>query len=250
MLYHLHVLVSHQLMHVFALCDVATSRSRPPCCKLKQMSDEGKGLVLHNGGALPWECYDVAPELTTLSLTIKKVITWKLEGLRKFIKFSSVAKVPRIWTTWARSLTVGETSGKRLGPCTKGGTFHTGVSDPGSHRETFRWPQGGKTHRQRKKKKAQEPQTQATPQTWGRLCVYDPTLPPRRCLHTHTEHAEKCTAPWTTHCWADLFKSQELCLSFATSCSQKYLWACNAVWFFSCFLHAYVCIDTHTHTHT
>lgn len=38
-------------MPAFALCDVATIGSRPPHCKPKQMSDEGKGLVLHNGGA-------------------------------------------------------------------------------------------------------------------------------------------------------------------------------------------------------
>lgn len=56
--------LSRQLMPAFALCDVVTSRSRPPYCKLKQMSDEGKGPPLRNGGALPRERSDVAAELT------------------------------------------------------------------------------------------------------------------------------------------------------------------------------------------
>lgn len=87
---------SERLMPAFALCDVATSRSRPPHCKLKQMSDEGKGLVLHNGGALSRGRYDVA---LILSQTAKRVITSMLEGLRKFIKCLIVAKSARIRTT-------------------------------------------------------------------------------------------------------------------------------------------------------
>lgn len=49
---------SQQLNPTFAVCDVVTSRSQPPNCKLKQMSDEVKGLLLHNRGDLPQEQYD------------------------------------------------------------------------------------------------------------------------------------------------------------------------------------------------
>lgn len=136
-----------------------------------------------------------------------------------------------MWTTWWRYLKIGKTSMRWSGPCGKGGTFHTGVSDPGSHKETDNGEE--EKHTQTKKQKAKESQTQADQQTWGRLCVYDPPLPPRPLLHTHT-HMDTLR---TTHCLADLFKSQELCLSFPTSCSQKYLWAKQ--WVFFCVLYAY-----------
>lgn len=100
------------------------------------------------------------------------------------------------------------------------------------------------THTRTKKRKAKESQTQADQQTWGRLYVYDPSLPPRPLphTHTHTQSSEKhAHALRTTHCLADLFKSQELCLSFPTSCSQKYLWASSVV-FFSVF-----CMHMHIH---
>lgn len=59
--------------------------------------------------------------------------------------------------------------------------------------------------------------------------------------HVHTHSSEKpAHALRTTHCLADLFKSQELCLSFPTSCSQKYLWASSVAFFFS---PVCICID-------
>lgn len=53
-LYRLHVLASPQ--PATNACVLLSVMSRPaghdpPHCKPKQMSDEGKGLVLHNGGA-------------------------------------------------------------------------------------------------------------------------------------------------------------------------------------------------------
>lgn len=99
------------------------------------------------------------------------------------------------------------------------------------------------THGQRKQKKAKEPQTQADQQTWGRLYVYDPALPPRSLLHTHTHTQstqKRAHTLRTTHCLADLFKSQELCLSFPTSCSQKYLWASSVVFFCVFCMHMYI----------
>lgn len=65
-------------------------------------------------------------------------------------------------------------------------------------------------------------------------------------VYTHIHSMQKCAhTPRTTHCWGDLFKSQELCLSFATSCSQKYLWTCSVV--FSMF---WACICTYRYIHT
>lgn len=64
-------------------------------------------------------------------------------------------------------------------------------------------------------------------------------------MHAHGHSRENHThMPWTTHCLADLFKSQELCLSFPTSCSQKYLRESSVV-FYECvcvffFFNAYV----------
>ena len=79
------------------------------------------------------------------------------------------------------------------------------------------------TQTEEEKESPKEPQTQADQQTRGRLYVYDPALPPPPLPHTHT-HTHRCAhALRTTHCRADLFKRQELCLSFPTSCSQKYL---------------------------
>lgn len=54
--------------------------------------------------------------------------------------------------------------------------------------------------------KTQESQTQADQQTWGRIYVYDPALPPRPLLHT-----EMCAYP-TDHTLPDL-----ICLK-ARSC--------------------------------
>lgn len=51
-----------------------------------------------------------------------------------------------------------------------------------------------KKHTQTKKQEAKESQTYAEQQTWGRLSVYDPPLPPRPLLHTH-RHTVDHTLP-------------------------------------------------------
>ncbi|MEQ2168423.1 hypothetical protein GOODEAATRI_014248 [Goodea atripinnis] len=78
------------------------------------------------------------------------------------------------------------------------------------------------THRQKRRNEKDA----SGPTDTEEALLYDLKLPPRPPLHTHTHRhsSENCTHMlWTTHCLVDLFKSQELCLSFPTSCSQKYL---------------------------
>lgn len=64
-------------------------------------------------------------------------------------------------------------------------TFHAGVSDPGFPEETLEIT-GKKENIRGQRNKKQESQTQADQQTWGRIYVYDPALPPRPLLHTET----------------------------------------------------------------
>ena len=60
----------------------------PPHCKLKQMSDEGKGLVLRNGGALRGERCEAAPALAHIPCSSRHHVT--AEGFEE-IRFN-VAK--------------------------------------------------------------------------------------------------------------------------------------------------------------
>lgn len=100
------------------------------------------------------------------------------------------------------------------------------------------------THRQRKKEKATKSQTHSTNRHWG-VSMFMTLNSHLDSPHTHTHMqgiVKRVHMLWTTHCRADLFKSQELCLSFPTSCSQKYLWAsCAVLCVFS------VCICAHTY---
>lgn len=77
-------------MPAFAPCDVATCGVATPHCKLKQMSDEGKGPALRNGGALSGEralrCGIAARvKLKELKKSLKRRVSMNMNHLAEMI---------------------------------------------------------------------------------------------------------------------------------------------------------------------
>ncbi len=179
---------SQQLMPAFVLSDVATSRSRPPHCKLKQMSDEGKRLVLHNEGALPREHCDVAPELTDVQSNCSKCDYFKAERLKCSQVCTNMNHLMEIINNMDDKQSVIRAAAEKEEHFILVRQIHGLTKRPSDNREEE------KHTRTKKEKESKEPQTQADQQTRGRLYVYDPALPPRPLLHTHVH---------TTHaaCW-------------------------------------------------
>lgn len=104
------------------------------------------------------------------------------------------------------------------------------------------------THRQRNEKQKSHRRKQTNRHGGGSMFMTPHSHLDHFYTHIHTQSSEKhAHALRTTHCLADLFKSQELCLSFPTSCSQKYLWASSVVFFLSVFcMHMHIQYIMHT----
>lgn len=98
------------------------------------------------------------------------------------------------------------------------------------------------THRQWKRKKNSHRHEQTNRRGGGSVFMTPHSHLDHFHAHVRTQGSEK-RALQTTHCWADLFKSQELCLSFPyillteTFGSER---RCFLFFFLNCLLYAYV----------